>query len=237
MGARYQTILFDADDTLFDFEAAEHQALCHVLGERNYPTDEETLSCYLRINRELWRRFDRGEITCDYLGRERFRRFIEQMGGDHEPERLNRDYLSALAKGSRLLPGAENLCSHLAPYCRMVIATNGMTAAQTGRVQSSGIRDYISGLFISQEMGCQKPQKEFYHRVYSALGLSEEDLAATIMVGDSLTSDILGGIHGGIDTLWYNPKGMPQDPGIRPTWEVSDYGEIEQIILGEQALR
>jgi len=231
--ARYETVLFDADNTLFDFDRAEHEALCRVLAQRGYPADEAALACYLGINRELWRQFDRGEITREFLGAERFRRFMAQMGGGHDPEQFNRDYLDALAQGSQLLPGAEALCRRLAARCRLVIVTNGMTRAQTGRVEGSSIRDCISGLFISEAMGCQKPQREFYERVYAALGLTEAELPRTVMVGDSLTSDILGGIHGGIDTIWYNPKHLPADPQIRPTWEAADFQAIERILLAD----
>jgi FMN phosphatase YigB (HAD superfamily) len=120
------------------------------------------------------------------------------------------------------------------PCCRLVIVTNGMTMAQTGRVEGSAIRDCISALFISQSMGCQKPQRAFYELVYAALGLTEKDLPRTVMVGDSLTSDILGGINGGIDTVWYNPGHQPGDPQICPTWEAADFQELERILLGIQ---
>ena len=231
--ARYHTILFDADNTLFDFDRAEAEALRFVLTRRGYRTDEETVACYTRCNQELWRQFDRGEVTREYLGPERFRRFMARMGGGHDPEQFNEDYLAALARGSQLLPGAERLCRRLASHCRLAIVTNGMTKAQAGRLEGSAIRDYISGVFISQEMGSQKPQREFFEQVYTALGLTENDLPRTVMVGDSLTSDILGGIRGGIDTLWYNPGRLPADPQIRPTWEAADFTEMERILLGD----
>lgn len=229
--ARYDTVLFDADNTLFDFDRAEREALCQVLARRGYETGEAVLHCYMEENRALWRQFDRGEITRDFLGPERFRRFMARVGGTHDPEEFNRDYLQTLARSSQLLPGAEALCRRLAPHCRLVIVTNGMTLAQTGRVEGSAIRDCISGLFISEAMGCQKPERAFYEQVYAALGLTRADLPRTIMVGDSLTSDILGGIHGGIDTLWYNPKHLPPDPEIVPTYEAADFETVEGILL------
>lgn len=231
--AGYDTILFDADNTLFDFDRAEGEALRQVLTGRGYAADEKTLACYGEINRALWQRFDRGEITRDFLGPERFRQFMARMGGNHDPEEFNRDYLAVLAGSSQLLPGAEEMCRRLAARCRLVIVTNGMTAAQSGRVENSAIRDCISGLFISQSMGCQKPQREFFLQVYRALGLTEDGLRRTVMVGDSLATDILGGIQGGIDTVWYNPRRLPGDPRIRPTREVWDFSAMERVLLGE----
>ena len=167
---RYHTVLFDADNTLFDFDRAEHEALGRALRERGYPDDDATRETYLAINRELWRRFDLGEADQDWLLVERFRRFEAAMGGHHDPERFNRDYLTYLGEGAFLLPGAMELCRTLSERCTLAIVTNGATIAQTGRFARSGLAPYFKGLFISQELGCRKPERAYFDTVLSRLG-------------------------------------------------------------------
>ena len=228
---RYHTVLFDADNTLFDFDRAEYEALCRVLRERGYPDDERTRETYLSINRELWRRFDRGEVSQDWLLVERFRRFEAAMGGHHDPEQFNRDYLTHLGEGAFLLPGAEELCRTLAAQCTLAIVTNGATIAQTGRFARSGLAPYFKGLFISQELGCRKPERAFFDQVLQRLGVT--DRADTVVVGDNLLSDIQGGINAGLDTIWYCPGGAQPPGDIIPTYTTENYAQVAAIILGD----
>lgn len=229
---RYDIVLFDADNTLFDFDLAEAEALRQVTEGQGVSLTAELRSAYHQINAALWSRFDRGEITRDWLTVERFRQYLELLGGGC-PEEMNRAYLKALGQCSVLLPGAEALCRRLKPFCRMAILTNGITESQTGRLERSAIRDCIEALFISQAMGCQKPQREFFTRVYAALGLTDAELSRTVMVGDNLQSDILGGRNGGIATIWFNPHQRENDSGICPDWEAETLAEAGDIILGK----
>jgi YjjG family noncanonical pyrimidine nucleotidase len=229
--ARYTTVLFDADNTLFDFDRAERQALRRVLEDRGYPFTPELEARYRAINQPLWQQFDAGEVELDFLLVERFRRFETAVGGDHDPAQLNRDYLTYLGEGAYLLPGAEALCRALAPHCTLAIVTNGAALAQRGRLARSPLRDCISHLFISQELGCRKPEPAFFDRVFSALGLADRSQA--VVVGDSLRSDILGGIQAGVDTIWYHPARPSAPPEPRPTYTVSRLSAVRQIVLGE----
>ncbi len=228
----YHTVLFDADNTLFDFDRAEREALRRALTERGYPFTPETEECYLSINRALWHRFDLGEVTQDWLLVERFRRFEAAMGGQHDPEQFNRDYLSYLGQGAFLLPGAEALCRALAPRCTLAIITNGATAAQRGRFERCAVRDCFSHLFISQELGCRKPERAYFDKVFAGMGLSGPE--GVVVVGDNLLSDIRGGMDAGTDTIWYNPAGAAAPDDIRPTYTVSAFPEIARIILGDE---
>lgn len=226
---RYDTILLDADNTLFDFDAAEHAALCRALEERGYPFTPETEALYLSINRPLWAAFDRGEVTQDFLVVERFRQLVDRLGGSHDPAALNRDYLTYLSQGSQLLPGAEALCRDLwTAGCRLVLATNGVARVQRARLEASPLKPYFSALIISQEVGAQKPQRAFFQAALTTLGL--QDSSRCVMVGDTLGSDIRGGIDAGIDTIWYNPRG--QSPGgLHPTYIAASFQEVRQYIL------
>ena len=159
---RYPVVLLDADNTLFDFDAAEYKALRAVLRDRGYSTGQDTVDVYLSINTALWDAFNRGEVEQDFLLVERFRRFEQAMGGDHDPAAFNADYLAALASNNDLIPGALELCRSLAGLgCTLAIVTNGTAVAQRGRYSASPIRDYIPHLFISQEIGARKPDSVF----------------------------------------------------------------------------
>ena len=229
--ANFDFILFDADNTLFDFDRAEHEALKSVLAARGYPTDPATLELYLSINRALWARFDRGEVTQPFLVVERFAAFTRAMGGHDDPAEFNRDYLDRLATGAFLLPGAEALCRALAPRCTLAIVTNGVAMAQRARFARSPLRDVVPWLFISEEVGASKPSPDFFAPVLRALG--EPDRSRVLMVGDNLLTDIQGGILAGLDTAWFNPKHLPGDPAISPTWEADNFPALQDLILGD----
>lgn len=226
---RYDYILFDADNTLFDFDQAEEQALQHAFEDHGYPFQALTQDLYLAINRVLWHRFDLGELSREELLRERFAVFSRVMGGNDDPEEFNRCYLNHLAEGAYLLPGAEELCAALSPHCTLAIVTNGVASAQRGRFFRSPLSPYFDNLFISEELGYQKPQPEFFQLVLQRLPIPDPTRA--VMVGDNLFSDIQGGINAGIDTIWYNPTQMPNPTDILPTWEVSDFTTLHALLL------
>lgn len=227
---RYETVLLDADMTLFDFERSEGEALARVLTARGYTPDRETVELYLKINTALWDANARGEIDQDFLTVERFAAFMRVKGGDHDPREFNRDYLSALGEGCFLLPGAEEFCRALAEAgCTLAIVTNGLPTAQWGRFDRSPLKGVIPHMFVSMELGCQKPQREYFDKVCAELGIADRRRA--VVVGDSLRTDILGGINAGIDTVWFNPKGLPEDPAIPATKTVKSYGELLDWLL------
>jgi YjjG family noncanonical pyrimidine nucleotidase len=228
---RYPTVLLDADNTLFDFDAAEHKALRTVLTDRGYSADAETVGVYLRLNTALWEAFARGEVEQDFLLVERFRRFEQAMGGDHDPERFNADYLAALASNGDLIPGALELCRNLSQLgCTLAIVTNGATVAQRGRFETSPLRGYIPHLFISQEIGARKPERAFFDHVCRKMGISDKHQA--VVVGDNLGSDILGGNRAGIDTIWYDPHETALTGPAQPTYIAKTFSQIEAIISG-----
>lgn len=231
--SRYDVVLLDADNTLFDFDAAERTALRRALEERGYPADGDTVARYLSINTALWAAFDRGEVSQPFLVVERFRRLVSELGGGHDPEAFNRDYLTYLGQDSQLLPGAEALCRDLSRCCRLALATNGVARVQHARLAASPLTQYLSGVFISEELGCQKPQAAFFDRSLETMGVADRSRA--VMVGDGLNSDIKGGQNAGLDTIWYNPKGLPPSPGISPTYTVADYDGIRAAVLARGA--
>ena len=226
---RYDIVLLDADNTLFDFNAAEARALDAVLAEFGWPRDEETKQTYLEINHALWSAFDRGEAEEGFLTVERFRRLGERLGRRADPAEMNRRYLDRLGACSLLLPGAEALCRTLrAAGCRLALATNGVARVQYARLVGSPLEPYLERLFISGEMGTRKPEPAFFHAALSAMGA--EAMNRCVMVGDGLGSDVKGALSAGLDVIWFAPGGSAAPAELKPTYTARSLEEIGAII-------
>lgn len=225
----YTTILLDADMTIWDFEASEKYALRDVVTELGVAMTEEIMMHYQEVNAALWHAFDLKQVTREELKVQRFADLLEFVGKEADPAEMNARYLERLGNYSIMLPGAEEMCKTLAEHGTLYILTNGMHTAQMGRFNQSPIKPYIKQMFISEDMGCQKPDAEYYNQVFAAIGLTDKSTA--VMVGDSLTSDIQGGINGGIDTIWYNPSHKAANPNILPTHTAFTMDEIVNLII------
>lgn len=231
--ARYDVVLLDADRTLLDFERSERAALRRALAKWGLPQDDQVCDTYSKINDALWASFARGEIDQDFLVVERFAALLRLYGAPDSPEpaRLNRDYAEFLGQEAFLLPGADGFCRALGEMgLTLAIATNGLPGPQRGRYVRTGLNKLVPNLFISMEVGAQKPQREFFDRVLEALGVS--DRSRTVMVGDGLGTDILGADRAGIDSIWYDPGGAGLTGSVVPTWRAGSYEEILEIIRG-----
>jgi len=225
----YDIVLLDADMTIWDFEASEKLALEDTVNFIGAEMTEEVFSFYHKINSALWKAFDLKQVTKEELSYRRFAELLMFLRKEGDPLALNRYYQQRLGAHSIMLPGAEEMCRTLAERCTLYILTNGMHVAQVGRFEKSPIKKYIKDMFISEDMGCQKPDKEYYDKVFAIIGL--EDKSRAVMVGDSLTSDIQGGINGGVDTIWYNEKRKPHNPAIMPTYTAYTMDEIVERIF------
>lgn len=226
---RYRTVLLDADMTVFDFERSERESLRRTLTAHGLTPTEEVEATYMKINHALWDAFARGEVDQDFLVVERFAALARVYHTDWDAARVNRDYLAGLGEEAHLLPGAMEFCTALRDMgLTLAIATNGMPVAQRGRYTRTGMDKVIPHIFISMELGVQKPMPAYFDRVCAALGIT--DRSEVLMIGDSLSSDILGGNRAGIDTLWYNPTGAPLTGPARPTYTASSYGEILDLL-------
>jgi 2-haloacid dehalogenase len=154
---RYPYLLLDADDTLFDFGAANAIAFHAVCQEQDIPDTLESFALYEICNNALWQAFDRGEVAKDFLVVERFRRFLKEMGLQRDAEACNRIHLTALAQGHALLPHAEEVCRKLSQVCTLYIVTNAVADVQKSRLAASAVRPYIKDAFISEDAGASKP--------------------------------------------------------------------------------
>ena len=223
---RYKTVLFDGDNTLFDFDAAEAKAICRTMADRGLEPAPERAALYARINRELWDALYRGEVTRDFLVVERFRRLGAALGWSGDPAAWNRAYEAALGDCGDLIPGALEVLERLRPHCAIGLVTNGLKTTQRRRLGNSPLTPYLDGVFISQELGVNKPEAAFFQTAMAALGA---DPAATVVVGDDLLSDIQGAVNAGLDSIWYAPKGGSSP---LPTFQVRSLEEIPPIVLG-----
>ena len=224
----YPYLLFDADNTLFDFDQAERNAHLLLCRAHGLAFSEEGYQLYHKCNADLWRDFDRGLCTKEYLLVERFRRYLAITGERADPEALNRDHLRALGEGAMLLPGAEELCRVLSRDHRLYLLTNAVASVQKTRFANSAIAPYFQGVFISEEVGVGKPDSAYFDYVFHAVpGLARDN---ALVIGDSLTSDIQGANNAALPCCWFNPKGQPRPQGQRIDYEIRALEELYAIV-------
>ena len=230
---RYDVLLLDADETLFDFRRAEAEALELTLSECGIECTPEVEKLYSGINEALWKAFERGEVTKPFLKKARFVQLFEQLGVTEGGETASERYPIHLGEASYPLPGAEELCKLLSEMgCRLCLTTNGISYVQHRRLEKSPLRKYFAeeNVFVSEDVGSQKPQIEYYQYIFDKIKLS--DTSRVLAVGDSLSSDIKGGINAGVDTCWYNPNGANAG-GVTPTYEIRDLDELLRVVAPE----
>ena len=227
---RYRIVLFDADQTLLDFKRSEPAALTEALAVMGIDADADMLNKYSEINDAIWKRLERGEITKSDLKTARFAEFCNHYSLSLDVEKLAAQYLASLATKSFLLDGALEVCRTLSQHCRLYIITNGIAAVQHGRLDRSPIRPYFQDVFISDELGAQKPEKAFFERAF--LRIPDFNVADALIVGDSLSSDIRGGILMGIDTCWLNPCDAKAPDDMKITYTVKRLEDTVPLVLG-----
>lgn len=232
--ARYYCVLFDADNTLLDFDAAEDKALADTLSHYGIEPDEEAVSQYREINEELWRMLERGQIRREKLCNERFTRFLKARKIKGNGAEMNRYYLEQLSTHPDLLPGCTEVLRELAEVATLAIVTNGFAQVQGRRAQESGIMDYMEAAFVSEKMEAEKPNRKIFDGALRALGVESRE--NVLVVGDSLTSDIQGGINAGLDTCWFNPNHAENPGKCKPTYEIDRLDALYEIVMEPEEL-
>lgn len=228
--AKYEFLLLDADETLFDFPRAEREAIKDALAKWNITANEEMISKYSEINDRHWKMLERGEIGKSELRVARFAAFCTYYGLDVDVPSLAIAYTDALATKGYLLPCALEVCRALATQCKLYIITNGIASVQRGRLEPSPLREFIEELFISEELGAEKPHAAYFDAV--AAKIPHFDRQKALVVGDSLSSDMRGGVNAGIDTCWFNPQGKPAPADLSITYTISTLKELIPLVLG-----
>lgn len=223
-----RNVLFDLDDTLFDFHKAEKIALTKTLMHFGIDPTEETLALYSTINAAHWKRLELGEISREEVKVGRYRELFKTIGVECDPVKATAYYESMLAIGHYFMPGAPELLEELYGKYRLYIVSNGTAKVQEGRIGSSGITKYMDGIFISQILGANKPDKQFFDICFAEI--PDFSLSETVIIGDSLSSDIKGGINAGITTVWFNPKGIENDNDIKPDYTIKELSEVPGLL-------
>ena len=228
---RYTTILFDADGTLLDFHRSESEAIVEAMRLNGIEPSGERVRLYSQINDGLWKRLERGEIEKRVLLYHRFELLFEALGIEGDAKKMADDYVSALSTKGYMLNGAEQMCKTLYGKARLYIVTNGVERVQRGRYARCGISRYFEDAFISDVIGVEKPSVKFFE--YVAEHIDGFDKQKTVIVGDSLTSDMRGGLNYGIDTCWYNPANKPCPEDMKLTHVANDFDSVIKFLMGE----
>lgn len=226
----YQWIVFDADNTLFDYDRAEMEALKQTLESQGIEFNTHIHQSYAEINSSLWKRFERGELTSQEIRIQRFAELKMKWDFVYDPAEVSLYYLKKLASQAGLLPGARELLDVLrnGNQFRLALATNGIADVQRGRLERSGLENYFKAVVISDEIGVSKPSERYFSILFERIG--NPPRREVLMVGDSLSSDISGGMHFGLDTCWVNPRFQPLPENCEPTYQIRDLRELRDIL-------
>ncbi|UJF17696.1 pyrimidine 5'-nucleotidase [Vibrio sp. SS-MA-C1-2] len=224
---KYQWILFDADETLFNFDA--YQGLKLMFSRYHTEFTQEDYQAYQEINKPLWVQYQDGDITATELQNTRFHGWSQRL--DIPAQTLNEQFLIAMADICSLLPGAQELLDKLAPVANMGIITNGFTRLQTIRLEKLKLLDLFSPVVISEEVGITKPDVGIFKHTFDLIG--NPDKNRILMVGDNPLSDILGGINAGIDTCWLNVNDCVKPSNIDPTYQVKSLFELQEVLFNK----
>jgi len=226
---KYPYLLFDADDTLFDYPKASLNAFSRMCQANDIPDTPANYQLYFTISEELWHALDRGEVTKEFLVVERYVRFLKAINLHRDPVQCNQSFLTALGSKVFPIPHAEEVCRELcARGHKLYIATNAVASVHRSRMKSSGFDRWFLDDFISEEAGASKPTPGYFHYIFQSIpDLSPEN---TLMIGDSLSSDIQGANNAGLPCCWFNPAKLPRPADLRIDYEINDLKELLYIV-------
>jgi len=225
---KYDIFLFDADDTLYDFNMSSVYALKTMFEQCGFDYSDSVWTRYIEINSQAWTCYEKGEISIHELQTTRFSRLFDEIGISHDADDFNKRYLYELGSGSFLIEGALEICRKIILENKQIfIVTNGLISTQDARAKQSPLSEYISGVFVSQAVGSKKPEAEYFEHVFSHIPAGKDKM---LIVGDSLTADIAGGNNAKIDTCWLNRHGASNFTGIKPLYEINTLRQLQKFI-------
>lgn len=220
-------VLLDLDQTIYDFHRAESVALSEVLVHFGIEPTVGTVALYSEINDRHWKALERGEITREMVLTHRFSELFDTLGVEADAMEARQLYERRLGECAFFIDGASELLEALAPEYSLYLASNGTDSVQTRRIARGGIEKYFKGIFISQRIGYDKPSVRYFEECFKKIdGFKKEE---AVIVGDSLSSDILGGKNAGIATVWYNPC-HKKAGDVKPDYEISELSELIPLL-------
>ena len=222
----YTTLLFDVDNTILDFTRCEWEAVGLVMKNNGIEPSDENIVYYSGVNDRFWKMFERGEIKKSEIYEGRFKAFLKEKGFNRDSKKISDEYIEALKTFHFPLDGALDMLERVSKKFEIYYTTNGNAVTQEKRIKNSGILNFAKGVFVSEAIGHQKPEKEYFDYVLE--NIPEKDKSRIIVIGDSMSSDILGGINSGLDTLWFNPTG--EKAVYEPTYTAKNFAELIEIL-------
>ena len=224
----YEFLFLDLDDTILDFHKAERIAISKTIRDFGVEPTEAVLRRYHEINKWHWEQLELGTMTRDQVLEDRFGMLFSELGVAADKTACARTYERNLSIGHYFLPGAEEAVERLSKKYRLFITSNGTASVQKGRMTSANLYRFFETVFVSQEIGHNKPAKAYFDACFAAIPGFDPQKA--IIVGDSLTSDIRGGINAGIATCWVNPAHAPHPVDITPDYEIEYLNQLEALL-------
>ncbi len=226
----YKYLLWDVDGTVLNFLASEAYAIRALFKKYNIgECNDEMIKMYSEINLKYWQKLERNELTKTEILIERFREFFGKIGVDTTiAEEFNEEYQVTLGDYIEFIDKAEEILLSQKGKYTLAAVTNGTKVAQEKKLRLSGLSEVFDAIFISENVGAEKPNKAYFDYVFEKLGITNK--SEVLLIGDSLTSDMMGGVIAGVDTCWFNPAHIPNTIGIPVTYEIDDLGKIIEIV-------
>lgn len=225
----YKCVFFDLDHTLWDYETNSEEALRELVDryELNIASFEEFYATFVEINTAIWNDYDRGLIGKEVIRHERFNRIFQKVGINNYQLSLefSESYINESPRKPNLVAHAKDVLDYLLPRYPLYIITNGFDEIQATKLASSGITNYFKGVVTSARAGCKKPEKEIFEFALRENGFVCSD---SIMIGDNLLTDIAGARNASVDTVYYNPYGLPHKENV--TYEITSLKELTTIL-------
>ncbi|HDL0749615.1 TPA: YjjG family noncanonical pyrimidine nucleotidase, partial [Enterococcus faecium] len=210
------------------FQLTEANALSALFAEQGITLTPEIETSYKALNHHLWQEFEKGRLSREEIIGSRFGLLFQQFGKTVDSDQMEKRYRHYLNQGHDLVPGSLEILKKVHPHADLYIVTNGVSHTQHRRLTDAGMLDYFKDIFVSEAVGAQKPMKEFFDHVFSHI--PNFDKKQTVIIGDSLTSDIKGGNMAGIDTIWFNRNKLPEIEEIQPTYRIDSLEELYSLL-------
>lgn len=225
---KFETLLFDVDETLLNFKEGQHNALTQLFIDQGVALTPEIRQRYEVRNAALWHAFELGELAKERVLGDRFTYIFKECGLVRDGAEMDRLFRNYLKEEAILLEGAFEVVSELSRSHQLYVVTNGVSTTQYRRLEKSALRPYFNEVFVSEDTGYQKPMAEFFN--YAFERIDNFNPTKTMIIGDSLVADIQGGNQAGIASCWYNPQQLAGESAITPTYEIKYLKELLEIV-------